>query len=149
MNIFLLLLKWIYNRINFKLGVIAGIITGTIVGYINFHHGLYEAIGAFSRQFLFNLLMGGYTGQLCQRLALRFQNKWKALPLATLIPTLVAFIGVFSVHYYLGTPEPVDSTIWQVYANLCVFFSMGLVFHEQLQEKYKWINLVFGNRTIK
>ncbi|MFO7939805.1 MAG: hypothetical protein R6U66_08650 [Bacteroidales bacterium] len=138
------IIYWIHKRFNIKMGVIAGICTGTVVCYINLKYGMYIALAAFSRQFFYNLVMAGYNTKLCERCAVLIQNRWPALFCAAFLPSFVAFSGIFSVHYFLGTPDPLESTLWQGYANLFVFFLTALVFRDDLDKRYKLLKVLLS-----
>ncbi len=126
--------------------MIAGLVTGSIVFYINLKHGYPVALSAFSKQFVYNFLMAGFNAGICERLAKNIKNSWGAVFLATIIPTSIAFAGIFSVHYFLKTPNPLDSTLWQAYGNLVIFFITGLAFHNELETKYKWVRFLISSK---
>jgi hypothetical protein len=145
-----LFIRWIHKRFNIKMGLIAGICTGSVVCYINLKHGIYIALAAFSRQFFYNLVMAGFNTKLCERCAIRITSRWPAIGCATLLPTIVAFSGIFSVHYFLGTPHPLESTLWQGYANLFIFLLTAMVFRDDLDKRYKLLKvLISPPRSVK
>jgi len=144
------LLQWIHKRFNIKMGLIAGVCTGSVVCYINMKHGIYVAFAAFSRQFFYNLVMAGYNTKVCEKCAILIAKRWQAISCAAVLPTVVAFTGIFSVHYFLGTPHPLDSTLWQAYANLIIFFFTALVFRDDLDKRYKLLKLLISPpRSVK
>lgn len=138
--------SWFHKQINVKMGIIAGLVTGSVVYYINYKHGYMVAFSAFSKQFMYNFLMAGFNVSLCERLAKSIKTRWLAIILASIIPTTIAFAGIFSVHYFLNTPDPLGNTLWQAYCNLFVFFITGLAYHKELERKYKWIRILISSK---
>lgn len=116
------------RHINFKIGVLSGIVTGSIVFVINIEFGFWLAFGGFIKQFVFNVLMAGYNTKSCEKIAKYINNNTLSLVSASVIPTLQAFIILFSIHYFGGTPRPMDSTLWQAVANLIFFLFMALIY---------------------
>lgn len=117
------------------MGVLSGIITGSIVFAINISFGFWPAFASFVKQFAFNLLVAGYNTKSCENIAKYINNKTLALISASIIPTLQAFVILFSIHYFGGTPRPMDSTLWQAFANLGFFFFMALIYRDIIQIK--------------
>jgi|SaaInlLV_10m_DNA_2_1039722.scaffolds.fasta_scaffold31851_1 hypothetical protein len=128
------------------MGLMAGLLTGSIVYYINFKYGYMIAFMAFVKQFTYNFFMGGFNAGLCEKLGKSIKTTWISLTLASIIPAFIAFAGIYSVHYYLGTPKPLASTLWQGIGNLFIFFISGLAFHNQLEVKHKWIRLLISSK---
>ena len=137
---------WLRQKVNVKMGVIAGFVTGSIVYYINYKHGHMVALSAFTKQFAYNFCMAGVNVGLCERLAKEIKRTWMAILLATIVPTAVAFVGVYSVHYFLHTPNPFANTIWQAGINTIIFFVTGLAYHKELERKYKWVRFVISSK---
>lgn len=137
---------WLRKQLNMKMGIIAGLCTGSIVYYINLKHGYYIAFTAFLKQFAYNFFMAGFNSSLCERLAKSISNSWQAIIFASVVPASIAFGGIYSVHYFLNTPNPLASTLWQGYANLIIFFTTGLAFHQELEKKYKWVRLLITSK---
>ncbi len=113
------------KHVNIKMGVISGLTTGFIVFVINLNHGVFPALAGFFKQFMFNLLMAGYNARTCEKVVRLIRNVKLACLLGSIIPTLQAFIVLYSIHYYGGTPKPMASTLWQVIANLFIFYSLA------------------------
>jgi len=93
---------WINKHLNFKVGIISGILAGSIIYYTNYQYGYIVALGA--------------------------------------------FIGVFSVHYFLNTPNPLANTLWQACLNLIIFFATSLAYHKELERKNKWVRLIISSK---
>lgn len=129
------------------MGIMAGFVTGSIVYFINMKHGNMIAFHAFIKQFCYNFLMAGINTSLCERIAKVIKNSWVAIFFATIVPASIAFAGIYSVHYYLNTPHPLASTLWQAYANLIIFFVTGLAYHQELEKKYKWVRLLISSKN--
>lgn len=140
-NIFQKLFLWINRHFNFKMGALAGICTGSIVFMINIKYGFMIAFFAFGKQFFYNFFMASYNTKICEKLSKNISNRILAPILWTLIPTSLAFVIIYSVHYFLNTPNPLASTLWQAFSNLFIFFFTGLIFREGLEKKYKWLQI--------
>lgn len=90
--------------------------------------------------------LSGFNTGLCEKLAKGIKNSWIALILATIIPTTIAFAGVYSVHYFLHTPDPLGNTLWQAVLNTFMFFITGLAYHKELERKYKVVRLLISSK---
>lgn len=129
------------DHINFKMGTLSGLFTGSVVFFINFNHGLMPGLLSFGKQFIFNLLMAGYNSKTCEKIANKFNHTGLSLFLATIIPTIQAFAVLYAVHYFGGTPKPMESTLWQAFANLGVFFILGYTYQNGQESKLvRWLN---------
>jgi hypothetical protein len=137
---------WVRRQMNFKMGLMAGLLTGSVVYYINFKYGYWIAFLAFVKQFAYNFFMGGFNSALCERIAKTIKHSWTSLSLASLIPAFISFVGIYAVHRYLGTPKPLASTLWQGIGNIFIFFITGLAFHNELEVKHKWIRLLISSK---
>ncbi len=126
---------WMNKHINFLMGSLSGIVTGTIVFFINYEHGFTPALYSFLRQFCFNLLMGGFNIRVCEKIAQMFQSKNTAIVMATIIPSIQAFAILYAIHYFGNTPKPGASTFWQFGINLIVFFFMALFYRNAIENK--------------
>ncbi len=114
------------------MGVLSGIITGTIVFFINYEHGFWPAFASFWKQFFFNLFMAGYNTRSCERLAKQNPRSSISLILATVIPTIQAFLILFAIHYFGRTPNVLESTLWQAVVNLIFFYFMALIYQHKI-----------------
>ncbi len=123
------------KHINFLMGSISGFATGSIVFFINFEHGFTPALYSFFRQFSFNLLMGGFNIRVCEKITQMIDHRKKAIILATILPSIQAFIILYSIHYFGHTPKPGASTIWQFGTNLIIFFFMALFYRDKMDNK--------------
>jgi hypothetical protein len=123
--------NWSAKHINYKIGSIAGLIGGGIVYYINHEHGFWPATGGFGKQFFYNVFIAGFNVKTCEKLAKGIKSKPLSLIASTIIPTAQAFAITYAIHKLGGTPEAFDSTLWQVYVNLPIFFGFGLHYKKQ------------------
>jgi hypothetical protein len=112
---------------DFNSGVIAALLMGGIVGWINFSHGLVPASTAALKQGAYTFLMGGLIVRFCRALASMSGPGWLVFATATLLPSLVTIGATFFVHSLKGTPEPVASTIPVAVMSLPSF--SGLAYH--------------------
>lgn len=134
--------KFLNKHINFLIGSLSGVLTGSIVFFINYEHGFYPAFNSFLKQFFFNLIMGGFNARTCEKLINNIQNKFWGYLAATFIPTTQAFLVIFALHYFGGTPKPMASTFWQIGANIIIFFFMAMFFKNRADNKLKIIKII-------
>ena len=83
----------------------------TIVGLINSAHGVLPALTAACKQGAYTFFFAGLIMQHCRWLALFKLPSWLAIAIATLWPTLVTVVLVYTLHSYKGTPEPEWSSV--------------------------------------
>ena len=117
------------------MGSIAGLIGGGIVYYINSEHGFWPAAGGFAKQFLYNVFIAGFNIKTCEKLSKKIESKKGSLIASTIIPTAQAFAITYGIHELGGTPEAFDSSIWQVYVNLPLFFVLGLMYRKKAERE--------------
>jgi len=121
--------EWSKKHINYKVGSIAGLIAGSIVYYINRNHGVLESLEGASRQFVYNLFIGGFNTKVCEKLAKNIVGKARAIAAATVVPTAQAFLITYGVHKFGGTPEALNSSAWQIGPNLIGCYIFGRVYY--------------------
>ncbi|MEO1053091.1 MAG: hypothetical protein AAFX87_20825 [Bacteroidota bacterium] len=97
--------------INYRMGAYAATIMGGIVWVINFDHGVVPATTAGLKQAAYTFLFGGLLIKLLERLAINIRQKWAAIILAAVIPSILTISAVFLVHNLKGTPKPLASTV--------------------------------------
>ncbi|MDA3891426.1 MAG: hypothetical protein PF517_07135 [Salinivirgaceae bacterium] len=123
------------RHINFKIGILSGFAAGSIVFAINISHGFLPAIASLAKQFGFNLIMAGFNTRSCEKIVKKIDHNLLSLFLASVIPTLQAFLILYCIHYFGKTPKPMASTIWQVPLNLGIFLFFALVFRQVITIK--------------
>jgi hypothetical protein len=94
-----------------KSGLIGAFVMGSLVGLINSAHGLAPALTAAAKQGAYTFFFAGLIMQHCRWLAARNLQPYAAIALATLWPTLVTIVLVYTLHSFKGTPEPVWSSV--------------------------------------
>ncbi len=129
------IIVWLNKHINFLMGSLSGIVTGTIVFYINYEHGFTPALYSSFRQFSFNLLMGGFNIRVCEKITQQIQNRNLSIAMASIIPSIQAFVILYLIHYLGHTPKPGASTYWQFGVNLIVFFFMAVYYRNPIKVK--------------
>ena len=112
---------------DFNSGVIAALLMGGIVGWINFSHGLVPASTAALKQGAYTFLMGGLIVRFCKALAGLDGPGRLVFATATLVPSCVTIGATFLVHSLKGTPEPVASTVPVAVMSLPSF--AGIAYH--------------------
>jgi hypothetical protein len=99
--------EWIDHRTAWK----AALFLGAIIWLINLPHGAVAALPAALKQAAYTFVASGFIARLCERLAVRIESAWTALPLSSLVPSVIAIGLTYLVHSLRGTPEPLYSTI--------------------------------------
>ncbi len=94
-----------------RAGLIACIVMGSIVAWINSGHGSQAALTSGLKQAAYTFIVSGFMAQLCRQVTTYFTNPAVALLAATSFPTALTVVMVFIVHSTRGTPEPFYSTI--------------------------------------
>jgi len=94
-----------------KMGFGGGLFLATIVFFINYDHGVSEALVAALKQGLYTFLAGGTMMRISENLSIRFKPAFVSILAAVVIPTLMAVTFTFIIHSAKGTPEPINSTI--------------------------------------
>ncbi len=120
------MLKIIQEYINLKTGAIGAIIMGLIVLCINWSVNWQLAIVAGTKQALYTLLFGGLVIKLCERIALKLEDKWQSIILASIIASSLTICAVFFVHNLKGTPKPFESTLPVILMSPPGFFYLAL-----------------------
>lgn len=110
------------------MGAFSGMVTGSIVWFINFGHGIGPATASFFKQFVFNLFMAGFNMRSCERIAKKYKAVFLSILSATFFPSTIAFGVLFSIHYYGKTPNIWGTTLWQGIANIFIFLFMALTY---------------------
>jgi hypothetical protein len=101
------LLQWF----DLKSAIIGALLMGTIVGLINSAHGVQPALAAAVRQGTYTFFFAGLIMQHCRWLATFRLRAWLAISVATLWPTIVTVVLVYSMHRFRGTAEPEWSAV--------------------------------------
>jgi hypothetical protein len=102
------------NRfIDYKMGIMGGIVLGCIVFGINYHDTFkwQGALTAAIKQGSYTFLFGGIIMRGCEYLATRIRKRSLALAAAVFIPSAISVGLTYGVHSMKGTPKPLESTI--------------------------------------
>ncbi len=94
-----------------KMGFGGGLFLAIIVFFINYDHGVSEALIAALKQGLYTFLAGGTMMRISENLSIRFKPAFTSILAAVVIPTVLAVSFTFIIHSAKGTPEPLNSTI--------------------------------------
>ena len=89
----------------------AALFLGLVVFVINLSHGALAALPAALKQATYTFFVSGFIVRLCERLAKNPAAAWRALSLATLLPSGIAIGLTYLLHSMKGTPEPFYSTV--------------------------------------
>lgn len=110
------------NWFDFKAATLGALLMSTIVGLVNSGHGLPAALLAALKQGAYTFFIAGLIMQFCRWLAARKMTAGRAVALATLLPSFITVVLVYSLHSYKGTAEPFWSTVPVVVLGLTSFF---------------------------
>lgn len=94
-----------------KMGTAGALFLGAVVFAVNYSYGWQLALVAASKQAFYTFFIGGVMTKMTENLAIKINNRIKALTMAVLIPTLVTSALTYGMHSLKGTPEPFISTI--------------------------------------
>jgi uncharacterized membrane protein YfcA len=130
---------WSKKYINYKMGLIGAVITGSIAFASNYSHGFSPAAYAFGKQAVFVLFFGGYNIKTCEKMSEKFKSKFLSLTAATLVPALQAAIAFYILHKIGGTPEPTITALAASAANLPPFFVFGYNYRKHHEKGTKGI----------
>ena len=97
--------------LNIQMGLIGGLIMGSIVLWVNLEAGISAAMVAAFKQASYTFFFGGLVVRFCEYLSLKFNPKILSLLIATIVPATIAILATYLVHQIKGTPKPIDSTI--------------------------------------
>ncbi|MDA3819340.1 MAG: hypothetical protein PF590_02575 [Candidatus Delongbacteria bacterium] len=136
-----------HRKFNIKIGIVAGIITGSIVFCINYEYGLAHAFFAFGKQFLFNFFMASYNTKLVERLVYGIRKSWLAIIAAGIVPTIFATSLVFLIHYFGQTPKAWQSSYWQAFFNLPIFTITALMYKTGFERRFRIIRTIFVTKS--
>ena len=139
--------KITHQRFNIKMGTIAGLITGSIVFYINYKFGLAHAFFAFLKQFLFNFFMASYNTKLVERLVYGIKNSFLSVITAGIVPTIIATLVVFMIHYIGQTPQAWQSSYWQAFFNIPIFTITAIMYQTGYERKFKLLKSIFITKS--
>lgn len=102
------------NRfIDYKMGIMGGLVLGCIVFGINYHdtYDWQGALTAAIKQGSYTFLFGGVIMRGCEYLATRIRKQTVALAAAVIIPSAFSLGLTYGVHSMKGTPKPLESTL--------------------------------------
>jgi len=99
--------------IDYKMAIAGAIVIGGIVFCINYFstYILCGSLTASFKQAGYTFLFGGFLMKGCESLAKGINNKYLAIGMAVLIPSVTTLILTFIMHNLKGTPRPFESTL--------------------------------------
>jgi len=103
-------LKLYFEIHNWKLGLISFTINLAIVYWVNREFGVIAAGLAGVKHGFTAFILGGFFGRITERFS-EIRSPWLAYPLGSVVPTLLAHIVIFAMHFTTGTPLPIESTL--------------------------------------
>ena len=95
------------------MGIAGSLVMGGLVFWINFFstNNLIGSTTAALKQGSYTFMLGGILMKGCESIAKGFNNKYLAIGLSVLIPSVITLILTFVMHNMKGTPRPFDSTL--------------------------------------
>ncbi|TNF34865.1 MAG: hypothetical protein EP312_05265 [Gammaproteobacteria bacterium] len=99
------------THINYRMAFAGALVLGLTVFAINVAHGTAPALVAAGKQALYTFLVAGFITRHNERLAVRYANPWRAMPMAVGSSCALAIGLTYLVHSLKGTPEPLLSTL--------------------------------------
>jgi len=110
------------NKIfNWKISLISITSFGIITFIINLNGVILLTIFAALKEMLFRFFWGGFTGRLLQRIG-NTTTGINSYIIAAFIPTILAFVLTFVLHYFTLTPHPMKT----VGVNTVLTFISGI-----------------------
>jgi hypothetical protein len=105
------LLKKLYLEFhNWKLGILSFFINFGLVYWVNRKYGWVAAGLAGVKHGVTAFGLGGFFGRITERFS-ELRNPLLAYPLGAVVPTVIAHVFIFAMHYTTGTPLPIESTL--------------------------------------
>jgi len=105
------ILSFLNRFINLKMGLAGAIVMGTIVWFINMSYGWWPATTAALKQAAYTFIFGGILIKILDTIAMKIQNRYLAVAIATLTVSVITILLVYGVHSLKGTPRPFESTL--------------------------------------
>lgn len=96
-----------------------------LVWLINLPHGPWAALPAALKQATYTYFVAGFVTRLCERIAVRIEQRFLALFAAVLIPSSIALGLTYILHTLKGTPEPLQSVVPTLLTAPPAFFWWG------------------------
>lgn len=107
------LLKYGSRYIDYKMGIVGSFVMGGLVFCINYFptENVLGSLTAAIKQGSYTFILGGILMKSCETIAKSFENKYVAIVLSVLIPSVFTLILTFIMHNMKGTPRPFESTL--------------------------------------
>ena len=110
------------NKIfNWKISLISITSFGLITFIININGIILLTIFAALKEMIFRFFWGGFTGRLLQKIGDKTTGI-NSYILGAFLPTIIAFILTFALHYFTFTPHPIKT----VGVNTILTFISGI-----------------------
>jgi hypothetical protein len=90
---------------------LGALVSGSLVGWINFEHGILPALTAALKQAGYAFVATGLIIQFCRWLNRRQVSRLLAIGMAIILPLLLTMALLYVLHSLKGTPEPLPSII--------------------------------------
>ena len=111
------------NKIfNHKIAVISILSFGVITFIINLNGAIILTILAAFKEMIFRFIFSGFTGRLLQRMSEKYREGVRFYFAMGFIPTIIALIITFVLHYFTYTPHPIKTVL----VNTILTFISGI-----------------------
>jgi hypothetical protein len=107
---------------NYKVASISIISFGIITFIINLNGSIILTIFAALKEMGFRFVFSGFTGRLLQKISDTYKEGARFYFAAGIIPTVIALIFTFILHYFTYTPHPIQT----VGVNTVLTFVSGI-----------------------
>lgn len=106
-------LKFGSRYIDYKMGIAGSVVMGGLVFCINYFptHNVWGSITAGAKQGAYTFVFGGILMKGCETIAKGINNKYLAIGMSVLIPSVITLTLTFIMHNLKGTPRPFESTL--------------------------------------
>ncbi len=133
----MIILKFIYKSVNWKLGAIGGVLMGSVAYYINRNSGFDAAMVPALKQFFYTLLVGGSLVKVTQKISVALKHKYLSIFLAILTPTVITAVLISAIHLFKGTPNPYETIFYTVLAAPPGVILIAIVTRQRYEKKRK------------
>lgn len=127
-----------HNTFNPKFAFISAACNGPIAGYVNYTHGLDEAVAAGCTQGAASFISTGITARIVQHFS-PIKNPYVSYPLGSIVPGTMTFLMSFAWHYWNETPELIGSCIAPTFISLTTALATNYITRKgyMLPENYR------------
>ena len=117
---------FLQRHIDFRMAWAGALFLALVVFGINYvEHGARASAPAALKQATYTFFVAGFVMRLAENLAVKIKRRTLALLTAVFIPGCIAIGLTYTLHSFMGTPEPLYSTIPTMLTAPLGFFWWG------------------------